>query len=272
MRQCTTCGTGVTFPVETAAELTGHYPPEYGAFGPTTGLITGPISRVIVAHQTRGALARAPLAAIAGLTPGRVLDVGCGRGDIAAAFIARGWHATGVDPSESACRMAAAQGVESLRGTLATVELDSASFDAAYLHHSLEHSPDIGGDLRAIARALRPGAIVAVTAPNFDSWQRRRYGDRWYHLDLPRHRVHFTRAGLTVALEDAGFTVSATSTSTSSVGLPATVQYRLFGHCLFPAGLPLRVATGLCVLTLPVARLLDRDGGDQLNAVACALK
>ncbi len=59
-------------------------------------------------------------------------------------------------------------------------------------------------------------------------------------------------------------------TSTSTVGLPATIQYRLAGRCLFPDGLPLRVATGLCVLTRPLAVLLDRigGGGDQLHAVA----
>ena len=60
------------------------------------------------------------------------------------------------------------------------------------------------------------------------------------------------------------------TSSTSTVGLPATLQYALFGRCLFPGGLPLRVAAGLCVFVLPLARLLDRlgGGGDQLHAVA----
>jgi hypothetical protein len=59
-------------------------------------------------------------------------------------------------------------------------------------------------------------------------------------------------------------------TSTSTVGLPATIQYRLAGRCLFPDGLPLRVATGLCVVSRPAGLALDRigGGGDQLHAVA----
>ena len=106
--------------------------------------------------------------------------------------------------------------------------------------------------------------------PNFDSWQRRRFRDSWFHLDLPRHRTHFTEAGLRSTLERAGLTVTSVTTSTSTVGLPGTLQYAIFGRCLFPQGLGLRVASGLCVLTLPLARLVDglRGGGDQLHAVA----
>jgi hypothetical protein len=59
------------------------------------------------------------------------------------------------------------------------------------------------------------------------------------------------------------------STSSSPVGLPASLQYRAFGRCLFPGGLGLRVASGLCTLVWPLAMLLDRTrgGGDLLHAV-----
>ena len=62
------------------------------------------------------------------------------------------------------------------------------------------------------------------------------------------------------------------ATSTSSVGLPATLQYAIAGRCLFPGGMGLRIASGLCVLTVPLARLANRigGGGDQLHVVATA--
>jgi hypothetical protein len=68
----------------------------------------------------------------------------------------------------------------------------------------------------------------------------------------------------------AGLGVEEIGTSTSTVGLPGTLQYRLAGRCLFPGGLKLRVAAGLCILALPLARLLDRigGGGDQLHIIA----
>jgi hypothetical protein len=47
--------------------------------------------------------------------------------------------------------------------------------------------------------------------PNLASWQARVGGERWYHLDVPRHRVHFTPVGLTALLRAHGFeSVSAT--------------------------------------------------------------
>jgi hypothetical protein len=49
-----------------------------------------------------------------------------------------------------------------------------------------------------------------------------------------------------------------------------SLQYRLAGRCLFPAGLRLRVAAGLCALTVPLTAVLDRllGEGDTLHAVA----
>ena len=49
--------------------------------------------------------------------------------------------------------------------------------------------------MTAAVGALRPGGLVLITVPNFAWWQRRRFGNRWYHLDLPRHRVHLTPKG-----------------------------------------------------------------------------
>jgi SAM-dependent methyltransferase len=198
------------------------------------------------------------------------LDVGCGRGDIASMFVGRGWHAVGVEPSAAACAVARERGVDARQGTLADVALEPETYDAVLFQHSLEHTEDPAGDLDRAAGALRPGGVALVTVPNFGSWQRRRFGSAWYHLDLPRHRTHFTAAGLVRALARAGLEVESMTTSTSTVGLPATIQYALVGRCLFPRGLGLRVASGLCVLVLPVSRLCDATagGGDQLDAVA----
>lgn len=270
VRCCATCGSGVTFPLVPPDELSRFYPPEYLAHSATSGAIVSRISRLIVDEQIRRALRSSPLSSIARLPPGNAVDVGCGRGDLAGALVSRGWRVVGVEPSISACDTAAAKGVDARVGTLGTVFLEKGVYDAAIFQHSLEHTDDVHRDLRAVRAALRLGATIVVTVPNFDSWQRRKFGDRWFHLELPRHRVHFTRKGLGYALDRAGFEVSFFTTSTSSVGLPATIQYKLFRRCLFPSGLAFRVAAGLCVLQLPLARLLDRAGADQLHAVARA--
>ncbi|MBW3652703.1 MAG: class I SAM-dependent methyltransferase [Actinobacteria bacterium] len=266
---CARCTAGVTLPLAGGDELAAFYPQTYAAYDPRIHPLVAAISRVIQAWQGRRARRTAPVGAVAALAPGRAVDVGCGRGDLAAMLAARGWRMTGIEPSAAAAAAARARGVDARQGVLATVPLEPAAYDAAVFQQSLEHTHDPVGDLRRVHDALVPGGVVAISVPNFGGWQARRFGGRWYHLDLPRHRVHFTAAALERALHDAGFEEVSTGTSTSLVGLPASIQYRIWGRCLFPDGLKLRIAAGLCALALPVARLADAaGGGDVLHATA----
>jgi SAM-dependent methyltransferase len=269
---CAACRSGTTYPRLAGEELGALYPETYGPYSDADGRVTAAISRAIRAVQGRRALARFPLAALRGRPPGRGLDVGCGRGDLAAQLVGRGWSMAGVEPSPAACEAARARGVDARTGTLDSIELQAGAYDLVVFQHSLEHTADPEADLRRVRAALAPGGIVVVTVPNFGSWQARRFRDRWYHLDLPRHRTHFTRGGLERLLERSGLRAGTIATSTSAVGFPATLQYAVAGRCLFPGGLALRIAAGLCALTVPIARLADRlgGGGDQLHAVAAA--
>src|SRR5204862_5797584 len=107
-------------------------------------------------------------------------------------------------------------------------------------------------DLRTLRGALRPAGRLVISLPNFSSWQRRRFASRWFHLDLPRHRVHFTAGSLQRALDSAGLAVSSQLTSTSVLGLPASVQYALVGRCLAPGGLRLRALAAICCGVFPL--------------------
>jgi SAM-dependent methyltransferase len=268
--RCARCGTGVTLPAASSQELASYYPAGYGAYEGRPHPLVRAISAVIQAWQRRASRGRPPLDAIAALAPGRGLDVGCGRGDLAAGLVAAGWRMTGVEPSAAACAVARERGVDAREGVLGTVGLEREAYDAAIFQQSLEHTDDPVGDLRRTFAALRPGGTIAISVPHFGGWQARRFAGRWYHLDLPRHRVHFTAPALARTLGEAGFTDVRTFTSTSAVGLWASVQYRVWGRCLFPEGLALRVAAGLCALGLPLATLADRlgGGGDLLHATA----
>jgi SAM-dependent methyltransferase len=266
---CPRCGTGVTLPEAGPDELGAYYPSRYQAYLATQGRLVGLVSRAIRGWQAFRALRTPPLSLLRERPPGRAIDVGCGRGDLGATLIDHGWSVTGVEPSRAACEYASTRGIDARCGGVSDAGLEPETYDAAVFQHSLEHLTDPVGDLRRVAGALRPGAVVLVTVPNFGCWQARRFGSRWYHLDLPRHRVHFGPKALARAIESAGLEMVDLSTSTSVVGLPASVQYAVAGRCLFPTGLSLRVATVLCALVYPVAWALDRiGGGDVLHAIA----
>ncbi|HWC28391.1 MAG TPA: class I SAM-dependent methyltransferase, partial [Solirubrobacteraceae bacterium] len=258
---CPGCGAGVTLPRVGADELARFYPARYAPYEARESRVVAVLSAAVQAWQGARARRTPPLRSVAALAPGRGVDVGCGRGDLAAMLVARGWRMTGVEPSPEACALARERGVDARAGVLATVELEPGSYDAALFRQSLEHTVDPVADLRRVHAALAPGGVVAISVPNFASWQARRFGGRWYHLDLPRHRVHFTAGALARALDAAGFQGVATSTSTSAVGLWASVQYALFGRCLFPHGLGLRAAVAACTTAWPLVAAADRAAG-----------
>jgi SAM-dependent methyltransferase len=266
---CAKCGAGVTFPLASADELGAYYPDLYNPHD-----LPGGVAALALAafHRVREWMAfrRMPLSALADVRPGRLVDVGCGRGDLGAALLRRGWRVTGVEPSPGACETARRRGIDARQGSLETVDLEAGAYDAATFQHSLEHVPDPVGDLRRVHAALAENGVVVISVPNFDSWQRPVFRGAWFPLDLPRHRVHFTRRALATALARAGFDLVDMRTSTLGAGLPASVQYALAGRCLFPGGWRFRIAVAATAFTYPFVVAADRvgGGGDLLHAVA----
>lgn len=132
--------------------------------------------------------------------PGPILDVGAGDGTLLDALHERGREATGLerDTTRSDFRD------EPLE------ELDPG-WAAVVFWHSLEHLPEPGEAVRQAARLLGPGGVLAVAVPNSASLQARAFGDRWLHLDPPRHLVHLTTPSLTRGLAEAGFAVERVS-------------------------------------------------------------
>ena len=80
-------------------------------------------------------------------------------------------------------------------------------FDAVTCWHVMEHVDDPAALARWVATQLRPGGAFQATVPNVASWQAKLFGRRWMHLDVPRHRHHFTPATFAALLAGAGFTV-----------------------------------------------------------------
>jgi hypothetical protein len=73
--------------------------------------------------------------------------------------------------------------------------------------HVLEHLDDPDAAVTRLASLVGPGGTLLIGVPNLASVQASIGRDRWFHLDLPRHRTHFTPAGLRALLERHGFAV-----------------------------------------------------------------
>lgn len=270
VRVCAVCGSGVTFPIVAEDELEPFYRGGYGSHAEPTGGAYARASATLKRVQARMILRRAPFQDALRAGRGRALDVGCARGDLAAALLERGYSVDGIEPSAAAAAAAERRGVRVLGPSVARARLAGEAYDLIVLRHSLEHLPDPLGGLRELATALSREGRIVISIPNFASWQRSRFASRWFHLDLPRHRVHLNPSSLRVLLEHAGLRPRAQLSSTSVLGLPASVQYALIGRCLAPAGLRLRAAAALCCAAFPLTWLIDGAGGarDTLHTVA----
>jgi len=148
---------------------------------------------------------RLSLLARAAPPPARLLDVGAGRGRFLAAARAAGYDARGIEPSRRGIEGARALGVPVARWTVEEAQFAEASFDAICLWHVLEHLEDPAAALERVASWLVRGGALLLGVPNLASLQARLGGARWFHLDVPRHRVHFTERGLRALLAATGF-------------------------------------------------------------------
>src|SRR5215204_1260775 len=156
--------------------------------------------------------------------PGRLADVGSGKGHFLDAARRAGWTVLGIEVSEAAAEEARR------RYDLTTTVADwadaeaSGPFDAITFWHVLEHLPDPVAALRRAHTLLAPGGVVVVGVPNLASWQARVFGDAWLHLDIPRHIVHFTPETLAMVLSRAGFVVDHVDTVAPEMEVLGVVQ------------------------------------------------
>ena len=195
LARCGSCGTAVTL---APAPPEAHEAGAYGGGTPRGARLVAPLLRMFD-RQRLGQLSRA-----GAMTPGRLLDIGAGRGRFVAQARAAGWYAHGIEPSQRGIEGARAIGVELVAGSIDDAAVPEGSLDAASLWHVLEHVEDPSAALERIASWLRPGGMLLVGVPNLASVQARVGGARWYHLDVPRHRTHFTVKGLEALLRAHG--------------------------------------------------------------------
>jgi 2-polyprenyl-3-methyl-5-hydroxy-6-metoxy-1,4-benzoquinol methylase len=120
----------------------------------------------------------------------RYLDVGCSTGFVVEAARDAGWDAVGIDLNPSAVEFGRDRGLDLQTVALENGGFDDASFDAVSLFDVLEHLIAPAETLRACARLLRPGGIVFMYVPNYDSASRLLMG-KDAHFIWPTHHLNY---------------------------------------------------------------------------------
>jgi len=101
---------------------------------------------------------------------GRLLDVGCGRGELVHAARQAGWDAHGIDPDGHFVEFARRRfGLTTVRAAdLDDADLPRRSFDAVTLNGVLEHIPNPVETVRKAAALLAPGGVLFFEVPHGD--------------------------------------------------------------------------------------------------------
>lgn len=143
--------------------------------------------------------------------PGRrILEVGCGLGNLLNDFKVRGFDVTGVEIAPHAAAIAQESGLDVHEGAfeaLILTTLKDARFDAVLFINVLEQMPNPEAALRAAHELLTPDGIVFVRAGNdFNPLQQTiskqlGHGDYWV---VPDHIFYFNFESLASLMADCG--------------------------------------------------------------------
>jgi SAM-dependent methyltransferase len=137
-------------------------------------------------------------------------EIGAGKGDFLSYTRARGFEVSGLEPSEHGVSYAAKEyGLKMFRGYLSDYlkgRHQEKAYDVVLARHVIEHMNDANESVRQIReKLLKPGGLLVLKLPRLDSWEFGLFGATWHGLDLPRHRFHFTRAGIEKLLTSVGY-------------------------------------------------------------------
>jgi ubiquinone/menaquinone biosynthesis C-methylase UbiE len=226
--RCRTCRLVRTEPALSDEELGRHYSIPY--YGSGQAKFSGPAEAItrffnhLRAKQIWSHLGHGPASASG--PAGRVLDIGCGRGNLLMALKDMGCECHGVERNEFPASDTP-RGITLHIGDLKDIAFESGSFDAVIIWHVLEHISDPAEMVRESARILKTGGLLAIAVPNFASMQSSLFRRSWFHLDLPRHIYHFTPHTLTAILERSGFAVVSSTTLSAEQNIFGFVQSAL---------------------------------------------
>jgi len=199
--ECERCGLAATRPVLSDDEVAAYYPASY--YGDRNRRFHPLLERLIPFFRRRRVRSIERY-----VREGRILDVGCGRGFLPAIMRDRGWDAQGVELSPTAAEHATHNlQIPVFIGDFLLSPFPPGSFDVLVFWHVLEHVADPVATIRRAREIIRPGGLMLVAVPNFESLQRRFAGRHWFHLDVPRHYHHFRLRVLARLLEENGFDV-----------------------------------------------------------------
>lgn len=141
------------------------------------------------------------------ISQGKILDIGCGTGDVLKYFSEKNWDIFGIEPDEGARKTAQTKTKGEIEDEQALSTIPDESFDVITMWHVLEHVHNLDERMKTIRRLLKPDGIFVFSVPMHESWDAEHYGEFWAAYDVPRHLSHFSQKTASLLSQRYGFEI-----------------------------------------------------------------
>ncbi len=137
-------------------------------------------------------------------THSRILDVGCGSGDLLQTMYNDGFrHLSGLDPFIEQ-EINYQSGIKIYKQK---PEELSGQYDVIMMHHAFEHMSNPLEVLQKMNQLLSPNGYLIIRIPVADSYAWGRYRENWVQLDAPRHSFLHTEKSMSILSEQSLFKI-----------------------------------------------------------------
>jgi SAM-dependent methyltransferase len=106
------------------------------------------------------------------------------------------------DLAEDSCKK---KGIHMKQGALRSEDYEPESFDIITSLGVIEHINNPCEELSRMRSLLRPGGLLYITTPNWNSVSRDLLGEKWNVISYPGHLCYYTSRTLTRVLHSHGF-------------------------------------------------------------------
>lgn len=131
-----------------------------------------------------------------------ILDVGCGNGSFVDAALEQGYNAEGIELSKHAVEIAQGFGLPVSCLDFFSNKIQDSSKDIVTMFEVNEHLIEPAKFLRRAETVIKPGGLIYLTTPNFNSLDRRILGNRWGAIHR-EHLFYFTLKNLLKMINDS---------------------------------------------------------------------
>lgn len=126
-----------------------------------------------------------------GHRPGRMFEIGAGRGDFLSAMVEQGWAVHGLEPARRDVQTALERhGLALEHGIFTESSQGTADYDVVASWDVLEHCRNPAAVIEAMLSHVRPGGVLVLAIPHVDGLPATLLRTRWRYRMSPIH-LHF---------------------------------------------------------------------------------